>query len=93
MTGAGGGVSGFDPPRAHAASPPLRSPKKKRREAGEIASRRVIEANTGNLLATLLEKQSLCQSMKAYKNNGLTDDEWHGRVTRIVTLQTTRAQG
>jgi hypothetical protein len=53
-TGAGDGVSGFDPPRAALRLPSESPHEKKRREAGEVASRRA-EANTGNLFATELE--------------------------------------
>ena len=53
-TGAGDGVSGFDPPRAAPRLPSESPHEKKRREAGEVASRRA-EANTGNLFATELE--------------------------------------
>jgi hypothetical protein len=50
MTGAGDGVWGFDPPRAHTRLPSDHPGEKKRREAGEVASRRA-GANTGKLFA------------------------------------------
>jgi hypothetical protein len=60
MTGVGDGVWGFDPPRAHTRLPSDHRAKKKRREAGEVASRRA-GANTGNCSQLLYREQSLCQ--------------------------------
>src|ERR1700756_1961047 len=46
---------------------PLRVPQKKRREAGEVASRRA-GANTGNCSQLHCNQQSLCQTTKPFKN-------------------------
>jgi hypothetical protein len=70
MTGVGDGVSGFDPPRAHTRLPSDHRMKKKRREAGEVASRRA-EANTGNCSQLLGREQSPCQIKETNKNNRL----------------------
>ena len=70
MTGVGDWVSGFDPPRAHTRLPSDHWAKKKRREAGEIASRRA-EANTGNCSQLPGREQSPCHINKSNKNSTL----------------------
>jgi hypothetical protein len=62
----------FDPPRAHVSSP-LRSPKKKRREAGEVASRRA-GANTGKLFATVWDRARDVPSSEMYLNHTVSAD-------------------
>lgn len=68
MTGVGDGVWGFDPPRAHTRLPSDHPGEKKRREAGEVASRRA-GANTGNCSQLDYQEQSPCQINKTNKNN------------------------